>query len=659
VKHLSTRGKLAFPLLIGFMLPILAACGGQQAAPPAAPAATAAPIVQTVLVEGKSETVVVTATPAPATPEPDAQLSDTIIIGAWQEPRGFLSYANSQAVRVEVDQIFRPLFVETNNYGFRPNPALYDGALPDLTTGNNAELVDVTVKVGEPYFSTETFTVISATAEVQTKQLVITNKIKAGLKWDDGQPLTASDFVFAFKVSCDPESGSLDQTTCPFGSSPGAGGLLTSYEATDDTTLVTKYAPGALDPTYMVTIGAPLPEHLFKELKPADIAADERATGGTSAVPLGWGAYKMKEWKKGDSIIFEANPNWSGTAPKTPNVIYKFFTDSTALAQAVITGEVDTTSGTVGLAVDQAPYMESVAKNGDINYSVDGNSASFEMLYLNYNDPKDKSLKTPHPLLSDFKVRKAIAMSLDRQKAVDTIYYGQSKVLAQPQLPQMVSYDEALGTIAFDVEAANALMEEAGWVAGEDGIRAKDGVKATMTILTTSGNAVRQKATQLWQANLKAIGIDAQLVYQPSSVVFSPDGLYGRAFDAIQFANVFSNADPGNWWYGVAACSQILTPENGLTGSNFAGWCQKDASDASTEAAYLTLDPAARKAAWEKVVAAYFSEGDAADYTTGGYPVIPLFTRPSYLATVPGLKGAALDPTAYFTWNTYEWTLEQ
>lgn len=664
MKHLSLRGKLALPLLLGLFIPILAACGGAAPTTPASPAATSAPVVQTVLVEGTPQQVVVTATPAPASPEPTGETADTIIIGSWQEPNGFLDYANSQAIRVEIDHIFHPRLIWATNFGFQPNKDMYEGELPDLEAGRDAVLNDVTVQPGEPVFSTESFTVVSATEEVQTKQLVVTNRLKAGLKWSDGAPLTANDFVFAWRTGCAPDSESIDQTFCPLGSSPGAGGIINSLEATDDTTLVLTYAPGALDPTYQFGVsglnggGKPLPEHILGELTAAEIAADERAIGGSSAVPLAWGPYQMVSWQKGDSITFEANPNWTGAAPKTPNVIYKFYTDSTALAAAVISGEIDATSGTTGLAVDQAPYMESVAKNGDIVYSVDGNAASFEMLYLNYNDPKDPTFQTPHPVLSDFKVRKAIAMALNRQQAVDTIYYGQSKVVQQPQLPQAVSYDESLGTIAYDVEAAKALMAEAGWADSDgDGIVEKDGVKASISMLTTSGNAVRQKATQLWQANLKEIGIEVTLTYQPSSVVFSPDGLYGRAFDTIQFANVFTTADTGNWWYGVAACSQIPLPENGMAGSNFAGWCQPEASDAATKASYLTLDPDERKAAWDTVITAYFSEGDPADYTTAGYPVIPLFTRPSYLATVPGLQGAALDPTEYFTWNIAEWTL--
>jgi peptide/nickel transport system substrate-binding protein len=270
------------------------------------------------------------------------------------------------------------------------------------------------------------------------------------------------------------------------------------------------------------------------------------------------------------------------------------------------------------------------------------------MLYLNSNDPKDKTLTTPHPVLADVAVRKAIAMALDRQNMVDTIFFGQSSVVEQPQLPQMVAYNPELGKIDFNPEEAKALLDAAGWVPGSDGIREKDGQRASITIITTSGNTLRQKSTQIMQSNLKDIGIEANLDYQPSSVVFSPDVLYGRAFDAIEFANVFSSVDPGSWWFGIANCGQIPTPENGLTGNNYAGWCDQAASDAVADAAYLTLDMDKRKEDWNTALAKYFESG---------YPLIPLFIRPSVLATVPELEGAALNSTEYFTWNAPEWAL--
>jgi peptide/nickel transport system substrate-binding protein len=657
----TSAGATALRLLAGTLLATLAACSGTTAPDP--PTATPAPVIQTVLVERAPEPIVATATPALEGDRSSVPHRDTIVIGTWQEPRSFLDYTNIQAIRGEIDMLFRPRFIWRRNYGLQPNIVLWEGGLPDLPTGRNASLRDVVVQVGEPVFSTESFTVTPATQAIQTQQLIITSTIKSGLRWSDGQPLTARDFVFGWRMLCSPDSGAVDQTNCPLGASPGAGGVINAIRASDDTTIVMEYAPGALDPTYQLGITAislPLPEHLLGELSAAQIATDPRAIGGEAAVPIGWGPYVMREWQPGESITFEANPYWAGDAPKTPKITYRFFPDTITLAQAVITGEIDTTSGTTGLVVDQAPYMESIAKNGDIIYSVNSDSASFEMLYLNYNDPQDTTLKTPHPLLSDYRVRKAIALALDRQTAIETIYAGQAHIIQQPQLPRMTAYNEALGVIIYDVEQARALMESAGWTDSDgDGIRERAGARATMTILTTSGNEVRQKATQLWQANLRVIGIDVQLAYAPSSQVFSIEGLYGRAFDAVQFATIFSTADASGWWYGMAACSQIPSPDNGFAGSNFAGWCQRDASNAATRAAFLTLNTVERQAAWNSVIKAYFSAGDAADYRTGGYPVIPLFTRPSYLAHVPALRGPELDPTEYFTWNAAAWVLTQ
>jgi peptide/nickel transport system substrate-binding protein len=625
---------------------ILSACGGATATQPPTSAATEPPAPA--------------ATEPPATAAPT--MADTIIIGTWQQPRGFYTPAVTQAIAVEISLIFQPRFFMPNNYQHVANPVLDEGDLPTLENGG-AVLNDVTVKAGDPIFSTETYAVEAAAADTQAKQLVVPGHIKAGLKWDDGQPLTTNDFVLAWKTNCTPDGGAIDLTYCPLSSTDGATGLLTNYEAPDDTTFVMTYVPGALDPSYYYIGFGPygaLPSHIFKDMAPADIAADERATGGENAVALGYGPYKMVEWKKGDHITFAPNEFWAGEAPKTPNIIYKFYSDSTSLAAGIIAGEIDSTSGITGLAVDQAPYMESVAKRGLVNYTVDKDAASFEMLYINYDDPSDTTFKTPHPVLSEFCVRKAMGMGIDRQKMVDTIYYGDSAVVNQPHLPQMVSYDETQGVVTFDVEGAKKTLEDCGWVDSDgDGFREKNGVKAAFNYLTTSGNAPRQKASQVFQANMKDLGIDVTLGYQPSSVVFSGDGLYGRNFNVIQFANVFSNTDPGSWWFGVANCGQVLTPENNFAGSNYAGWCYKPASDAVAEAAYQTLDTDKRKADWNTALAAYFSENDAAtDYHSGGFPVIALYTRPDYLATNPGLSGAALDPTEYFTWNVATWTLK-
>lgn len=595
------------------------------------------------------------------TEAPAQKYADTIIVGAWQQPRNFYDPNITQSIAVETELLFRPRFVQRNNFKFEPNPALVEGDLPTLENGG-AVLNDVIVAVGEPYFDTTTYMVELATEEKQVKQLVVTGHIKAGLKWDDGEPFTAHDLVLAWQANCSPEGvQAVDLTYCPFNSAPGSSGILSNYEALDDTTLVVTFVPGALDPVFVIYVYGPygvLPSHIFKDMSVAEIELDERATGGSNAVPLGYGPYRMTEWAVGDSMTFEANPFWSGQAPLTPHIIYKFYSDSTSLAAAVIAGEIDSTSAITGLAVDQAPYMESVSSRGLVNYEVDLNAASFEMLYFNYYDPTDTTFKTPDPVLSEFCVRKAISLALDRQQMVDTIYYGDSAVVQQPQLPQMASYDESLGILTFDPELAKTTLEDCGWVDSDnDGIREKNGVKASTNYLTTSGNAVRLKASQILQASLKEVGIEVALTYVPSSVAFSKDGLYGRNFNMMQFANNFSVVDPGNWFFLLTSCDQIPLPENAFAGGNYAGWCNRAASDAAADQGYLTLDLAKRKADWSVILSAYFSEGDPDDIATGGIPLIPLYTRPNYLATSPLLSGPALDPTEYFTWNAETWTL--
>lgn len=645
------RQRLALVNLIALASLLLAACANPQLTPQT--------IIQTAvvtqIVAGTPVETIIEVTP---TPKP-AEMRDTLIVGTWQQPRSFLDYANSQAIRVEIELLYRPRWVLRTDFQWTPNAALVEGELPTLDNGG-AVLNAVTVKQGEPIFNQATFLVEPAAADTAAQQLVVTGKIKAGLKWSDGEPLTARDFVYAWKTNCSLDSGALDATYCPYGSIPGAVGVAAQYEALDDTTLVLTFVPNIIDPLYPILVfgpeGTPQPAHLFEGLAPADVLQDERATGGENALPLGYGPYVMKEWKKGDRLVFEVNPHWAGEAPKTPTVIYRFFSDSTALAAAVIAGDIDSTSGQTGLNVDQAPYMESTAKQGVINYTTDPEAASFEMLYINYYDPKDPTLQTPHPVLSEFAVRKAIALALNRQQMVDTIFYGQSRAVEQPHLPQMVSYDPALGVIDYNPDEAKRLLDEAGWVSGEDGIRVKNGVRASINYITTSGSPPRQKAAQILQASLQEVGLEVTLTFQPSSVVFSSDVLYTRNFEMIQFANTFSVVDPGAWWFGIANCSQIPLPENGYTGANYAGWCDKEASDASAHANFVTLDLGERKADWATVIAKYFSAGDGS-VAAGGFPVIPLHTRPNYLATNPGLDGAALNSTEYFTWNGRAWTL--
>ncbi len=641
----------------GLSLVLAAGLIASACATPATPMVQTQVVTQIVAGTPVERVVEVTPTPVPA------QQKDTVVIGTWQQPRSFSPYANNQSITAEIDLLIRPRFVMRNDFGFAANPDLVDGDLPSIDRNDGSAVFNtVDVKAGEPIFDPEKLTVVRAAADASgVKQLVVTGKLRPGLKWSDGEPLTAHDLVFTWKTNCSDGSGALDLTNCPLDSAVGAVGQLVNYEAVDDTTVRATYVPGAVDPVYFITVFAPygvIPEHQFKGLTAEEILNDERHLGGETVQPLGYGPYKMTEWAKGDHLTVEPDPFWSGSKPVTGKVIYKFYADATAVSAAVIAGEIDASSGITGINVDQVPFMTSTAKQGVINFETDPNAASFEMLYLNYYDPKDPTFKTPHPVLGDYAVRKAIALALDRQQMVDTIFFGGSTVVEQPQLPQMMSYDESAGSLSFDPNAAAKLLEEAGWVDSDgDGVRERNGVRASVNYITTSGSTPRQRAAQIIQASLGKIGIEVNLNFQPSSVVFSTDVLYNRNFDMIQFANTFTVVDPGSWWFGIANCGQIPLPENNFSGGNYAGWCEQTTSDAVAQAAFLTLDTKERQDLYREAVQHYFAppEGDA--FETGGFPLIPLHLRPNYLGTVPGLDGAALDSTELFTWNSQVWSL--
>src|SRR5271157_2946633 len=143
---LQKRLIIVLSLVIAFCM-ILAACAKSTPVPTSTQASTATlPVNPTI------------------TPQPTPAFSDTIVVGTWQEPRSFLAYENSQAIRSEMMEIFQPPFVTTKDFGLQANPVLVDGDLPTLDNGG-AVLNDVTVKQGDPIFDPATFSVIPAAAD--------------------------------------------------------------------------------------------------------------------------------------------------------------------------------------------------------------------------------------------------------------------------------------------------------------------------------------------------------------------------------------------------------------------------------------------------------------------------------------------------------------
>lgn len=300
-----------------------------------------------------------------------------------------------------------------------------------------------------------------------------TVKIRDDVKFTDGEPLTAKDVAFTYNTV--KESSSVNDFT-----------MLKEAVATNDTTVEFHMEkPYSIWPYTMAIVGI-VPEHAYGP--------------DYGEHPIGSGRYIMKQWDKGQQIIFEANPDYYGDAPKMKKVTVVFMDEDAAYAAAM--------AGQVDLAYTAASYAEQ---------SIDGyRLLSYETVdNRGFNLPavpasKDEQGNTVgNDFTSDVRVRRAINIGIDREEMIKNVLDGHGTA-AYSVCDKMPWYnDEA--QVDYDPEAAAALLDEAGWVVGADGIREKNGVRAELNIMYSSGDSVRQALAADTQNQLKALGIDTTI----------------------------------------------------------------------------------------------------------------------------------------------------
>ena len=293
--------------------------------------------------------------------------------------------------------------------------------------------------------------------------LTWTVKIRDDVKFTDGQPLTASDVAFTYN-------------TVKAASSVNDFTMLDYAEATDNTTVVFHMVtPFSIWPYTMAIVGI-VPEHAY-----------DAATYGSN--PIGSGRYILKQWDKGQQVILEANPDYYGEAPKLKQVTILFMEEDAAFL-AVQAGQVDLayTSATYS---DQSPAGYSLAAYD----SVDNRGFNLPVI--------------EGTLTGDVLVRRAINIGVDRQEMIDNVLNGYGTP-AYSVCDQMPWYNLA-SQVDYDPEGAAALLDEAGWTMGADGVREKDGVKAELNLLYPTSDSVRQALCADFANQLGELGISCAM----------------------------------------------------------------------------------------------------------------------------------------------------
>jgi peptide/nickel transport system substrate-binding protein len=137
-------------------------------------------------------------------------------------------------------------------------------------------------------------------------------------------------------------------------------------------------------------------------------------------------------------------------------------------------------------------------------------SPSVESIYLNLGRPQFK----------DRAVREALYAAMDRQAIIDALYYGVPTATETFMPQRSFYYNPDLPAEKFDLDRARQILDEAGWVPGPDGIRAKDGVRLSFANSTTSGNHLREQAQQFLQQTFAEIGVEMTISNLPAAVMW-------------------------------------------------------------------------------------------------------------------------------------------
>jgi len=597
----------------------------------AAPTQTAAP------------TSAVTPTPQPTalpSPTPTA-VPKVLTICVGQEPGTLYPYGGTSRSMWSVLEAVYDGPIDVRQYIAQP-VILQD--MPTLANGG-AVLQQVEVKAGDEVVNADGALVTlqkdakwDGVTPIKLDQLALTFKIKAGIKWSDGQALTAADSLYSYQVASDKDTPVSKYQIY----------RTQSYEVVDDSTVKWVGIPGYVPSSYESLFWIPLPKHAWQSLTPAQLLTSDMA----AKKPMGWGPYQVDEWVAGDHIRLVKNPQYfraSEGLPKFDVLVYRFLGEpADNKLEALLSGECNVVDNTSLLDADLESVLD-LQKAGKLKAAVtqgpEWEFLAFGIKPASYDDGYQPGSKDRPDFFSDVRTRQAFAYCINRQAIIDKQLLGQSSIPGGYLPPNHPLFMKDLLPLPFDPEKGKSLLDQVGWKNfGTDASKPRvaamvatvyPGTPFVVDYVTTEA-PLRVEVAKLIVANLADCGVQVNLKVLPVNQVYQPgpDGvLFGRNFDLAQFS----------WAAGVMPpcqlfeSSEIPSAANNWLKINLTGYANP-AYDAACQAARYTRpeDQAAYVANQNAVQTLFASE----------LPVIPLYFRTNLAVTRPDFCGLQMDGTS-------------
>jgi peptide/nickel transport system substrate-binding protein len=435
-------------------------------------------------------------------------------------------------------------------------------------------------------------------------------ELRNDVKWHDGKPLTAEDVKYSINLMKNPAFRARNRTAFEYIASVGVeGDHVITWK------LKEPYAPltSVLSWTFIV------PAHILSQNPDPNSPL-------FAAAPIGTGPFKFVSRKTGDHLILEANPNYFGKGPSLNRLIFKYVPDLNAMYTQFKTGEIDF----IGLqGIPANFYKEATALRGRRVHAAP--RGGVENLTLNL----------AHPALADKTVRKALNIAMDRQAICDLVYYGVPKPANNYLVPTHWASNPNLPKPEYDPKKASAMLDQAGWVRGADGIRVKNGVRLSFTNSTTTGNQLRAQTQQLIADDFKKIGVEMLIKNMVAAVLWA-DFWRNSEFDSLMTAPTYTIASDPDITHRFGSAS---IPKETKSGSNVSQY--KNAGvDALLARGRQEYNLAKRKEIYAKVQELIMDD----------LPFLPLFYEVQIEGTKTGLDGYANNVNALAnSWNAASW----
>ncbi len=322
-------------------------------------------------------------------------------------------------------------------------------------------------------------------------------KLRRGVVFHDGSPFTAHDVKWSWEVICHKDNPRIadvyvDHYVQIRGCREfhdGQAAAVDGIEVVDDYTLRVRltepYAP------FLVSTAV---TGILPRAKYGSIPVKALLQHPLSRAPIGTGPFSYVDWKEGDRLILKANPRYFLGKPKLDGLVIRFMPDPAARL-------IEFKNGTLHFAFFSPVLTE------DFN-AIKGDAKLVAKAYTgvwNYFAAVDHT----NPLFKDARVRQALALAIDRKRVLGEQWGGYGTIANSPINPSLLAFDKKIAAPEHDPAKARALLAEAGWRAGGDGVLEKDGKRFAFSITNFAGPS--RSMAIVYQDFWKKLGMDVSV----------------------------------------------------------------------------------------------------------------------------------------------------